>query len=142
VLQEEKQEKEEDEEEEFVLLSYVHNCTDHIPWDGPGVGVGCLTRCGGLLALVGTSVLLLVGTTDCSPTVHRIHQAFLVACSEQVHCVNAFGVGNSCSSLTTKSCACASVSFLSGIISWSVESRRSGEIDPALRKGQGERTLQ
>lgn len=43
-----------------------------------------LARGGGLLAVVGTSGLLLVGTKGCSATAHRIHQAFRGACSEQV----------------------------------------------------------
>ena len=40
------------------------------------VGGEGLVRCGGLLAVVGTSGLLLVGATGCSTTAHRIHQAF------------------------------------------------------------------
>ena len=69
----------------FLLLSYVHMCTDHIRTEegvGP-VGRG-LARCGGLLAVVGTSGLLMVGTTDCSATAHKMHRALRVTCSEQM----------------------------------------------------------
>jgi len=66
------------------------------------------------------------------------HQVFHATCSECVHCATAFRMGSSnYSSFGSKSCACASVSFLSGIISWPVESRRSGENEPTLRKGHG-----
>ena len=69
----------------------------------------------------------------------RIRKVFWVACSEQVNCVNVFGMGNS-NSLTTKSSTCVSVSFLSGIISWSVESRGSGETELPLREWREEYT--
>ena len=50
------------------------------------------------------------------------HQAFRVACTERAHCGNAFRNGSSNSSLTTKSCTCASVAFLAAIVSWPVGS--------------------
>ena len=63
----------------LLLLSSVHMCADHIrtaEWDGPR---------GGVWRGAGDCYLsLLVGTTGCSATAHKIHQAFRVACSEQV----------------------------------------------------------
>ena len=41
-------------------------------------------------------------------------QAFRVTCSDRVHCANAFRMDSSNSPFATKSCACASVSFLAG----------------------------
>jgi hypothetical protein len=52
----------------------------------------------------------------------RKHKAFRVPRSERVHCVNALGMDSGNSSFATKSCACASITFLAGIISWSVDS--------------------
>jgi hypothetical protein len=49
--------------------------------------------------------------------------AFRVACSEKVHFANAFGMRSSNSSFATKSCACASITFLAGFVPWSVDSR-------------------
>ena len=39
-----------------------------------------------------------------------------------MHCANACRTGSSNTSFTAKSCACASITFLAGDISWSVES--------------------
>jgi hypothetical protein len=61
------------------------------------------------------------------------HQVFRVACSDRVHCANAFRMGSNNSSLTTRSYACASIAFLAGIMSWSVDSilqrHRTSNID-------------
>jgi hypothetical protein len=56
----------------------------------------------------------------CTQTEHI--EAFRIACIERVRCANAFRMGSSNSSFTTKSYACTSVAFLEGIISWSVGS--------------------
>ena len=68
--------------------------------------------------------LLLLEATDSSVVLLRAnwkHQAFRVACSEQMHRANAFRMGSINASFITKSCACASVAFLAGIISLSVD---------------------
>ena len=75
----------------------------------------CVVRCGALLAVEGLpgccqwewqAVLLML--TDWK------HKAFGVACSERVHCANAFRMGISNSSFPTKSCRCASIAFSAG----------------------------
>lgn len=55
-----------------------------------------------------TRELLFVGTTDCHYT-HQIHKEFRVACSEQVHHANAFGIGSSNLSFAAKSYSCGSM---------------------------------
>jgi hypothetical protein len=52
----------------------------------------------------------------------RKYQAFRVTCSERMPCGNAFRNGSSKLSLTTKSCACAAIAFLTVIVSWPVGS--------------------
>jgi hypothetical protein len=44
------------------------------------------------------------------------HRSFRMACSELVNCANVFRVGSSSSLYVGKYCACASVTFLAGII--------------------------
>jgi hypothetical protein len=102
---------------------HVHGelATDHKSRDDPSGGV-VLARCGGLLAIgggcwpaIGRSNRLFCHYTDWK------HEACRVACSERVYCANAFRMGSSNSPFTT-SCACASLAFLAGVISWSVDS--------------------
>jgi hypothetical protein len=45
-----------------------------------------------------------------------------VACSEWVHCADTCTKGSSNSLIAIKSCACASIAFQAGIISWSMDS--------------------
>jgi hypothetical protein len=52
------------------------------------------------------------------------HRALRVACSECVHCANAFRMDSSNTSFTTKSCPRTSIALLVGIISWPVDTRR------------------
>jgi hypothetical protein len=56
---------------------------------------------------------------------HWKHQAFRVPCCEWVYCANDFRMGSSNSSFTAKSCAWASIAFLTQNISWSVDSMHS-----------------
>ena len=61
----------------------------------------------------GSTELLLVGVTDCSPTTHRMRsQAFPEMCGEQVHCDHAFRMGSSKSPFTMKFCTCSLIAFL------------------------------
>jgi hypothetical protein len=62
-----------------------------------------------------TTVLLLVGATDCSTTAHRL-KTFRVICSQRVHSANAFRMDSSNLSLTTKPSACAYITLLAGIV--------------------------
>jgi hypothetical protein len=71
-------------------------------------------------AVRGTTGLLLVGTTDWK------HKRYRAACVESMHSANAFCISSSNSSFTTKSCSCASIPFLWGIISWSVDKHLLG----------------
>jgi hypothetical protein len=50
------------------------------------------------------------------------HESFRVACTERGHCAKALRIDSSNSSFTRKSCACASIAFLAGITSRSVNS--------------------
>jgi hypothetical protein len=59
----------------------------------------------------------LYGLLEDSYTYDRKHQEFGTACSEPVHCANAFMIGSSNVSFARTSRACASVAFLTGIIS-------------------------
>jgi hypothetical protein len=87
-------------------------------------------RCaGGLLAVTRTPGLLLIDVTDYSTAIQRpntcnfsngVHWA-----SEMCECCM---VGSSNSSFATKSCACASLAFLVGIIFWFVDSMWRGMI--------------
>ena len=69
-------------------------------------GGGRVWRGAGLLTAGEATGLLLVVVTDSSNTkLHRVlkHGAFQVLCRERLHCSNAFRVGSSNSSFTTKS---------------------------------------
>ena len=76
---------------------------------------GCLARCGDYCTAIGRSDCFLIHTD-------WKHPAFQVACKEREHCANVFRMGSGNSSFTMKSCACAAIPFLAGIISLSVES--------------------
>jgi hypothetical protein len=89
-----------------------------------GVEGGCVGRGVGYFCRIdGATGLLLMGVTVRSITGHGLkHEAFRVACSERVHCLDVFWIVSSNSSFTRKICACVTVAFLAGIISWSGES--------------------
>jgi hypothetical protein len=60
----------------------------------------------------GSTELLLVWVTNCSPTIHKLKsQAFPEVCSEQVHCANAFRIGSNKSPFTIKFCTCSLIAF-------------------------------
>jgi hypothetical protein len=100
--------------------------TDHSPWDYLCGEVGVYSTVQGSAgyrvdyqtAIVRRNTVLLVHTD-------WKHQAFWIACSECI--VRMFSGQTSNSSFTMISCACPSVSFPAGIISWSVNS-----IDPLI----------
>lgn len=106
--------------------------TDHEMFPTGLRGWACLARCCGLRAMKGTTGLLLVGTTDYSnilPHKTCTHQALRL---EQPHSVNVCRLGSSNSSFTSKSCACAYVLYIAGIISWSVDSTSTDTIASVL----------
>jgi hypothetical protein len=77
------------------------------------------------VALRENAGILLVGMIEPSNCTHTLKTLFQVACRERVHCASASGIGSRNSSFTRKSCACASITFLAGIISWSVDSTKA-----------------
>jgi CD68 antigen len=97
---------------------YRPQATNWLPWGSRRVWYGA----GGQLAIGRITGLLLVEATDCPTATNGKHQAFWVACKERLHFANAFRVGSNTSSFTMKCCACASIAFLAGIISWFVDS--------------------
>jgi hypothetical protein len=52
---------------------------------------------------------------------YRKHQEFRVACQGRVHWANGLRMGSNNTPFTTKSCACALITFLAGIISLAVD---------------------
>jgi hypothetical protein len=84
------------------------------------VGVSGAVR--GYVYCRNTRRLLVVGATDNTVTTHRRkHEALRVACSKAVHCVNAFRIGSSNSSFSREPCAGASIAFVAGVTSLSVD---------------------
>ena len=94
---------------DWLCFVYSQQTAIWSPWWGGGGGVSGAVRV--------TPGLLLVATTDWK------HQAFRVACSQRVHCANAFRRDSSNSSFKTKFDTRASTAFLARIISWSVDSK-------------------
>ena len=91
-------------------------------------GVRVWSCAGGLLALR-TPGLLMISVTDYSTAIQRPNTCSF---SSGVHWASALCeccmMGNSNSSFATKSCACASVTFLVGIAFWFVDSMWRGMI--------------
>ena len=97
-----------------------HNIYIHRSRDDRFRSVVVFWRCAGDCWLYGS----LLGCCYAILLAHseRKHKAFRVPRGERVDCVNALGMDSGNSSFATKSCACASITFLVGIISWSVDS--------------------
>ena len=103
---------------QFLIVTEDWLCFDY-RYEPPGeVGGGgaCLARCGYLPGCY-WSQRQTVLHTDWK------HQALQVACSQRVHCANAFSRVSSNSSFKTKFGTRASTAILAGIISWSLESK-------------------
>jgi hypothetical protein len=78
----------------------------------------CLARCGAPLAI---EDWIAICSSSTNINTDWKQQAFRGTCRAQVQYANAFRTGSSNLSFTKKSCACASVSFLAGIISCSMD---------------------
>jgi hypothetical protein len=77
----------------------------------------------GLLAIQTVTGLLLVGATDCPTATRRPKlEAFRVACNQGVHCGNTIRMDSDNLTFVTTSCACTSIPFLAGIVSWPLDS--------------------
>ena len=83
----------------------------------------CLGRCGRLLAIVGNTEFLLVGTITNCTTPDRLDSSGITGSVQWARLGrNAFKMGSSDLSFAMKFCTCASVAFLAGISSLSVDS--------------------
>ena len=100
-----------------VTLCRLAN-TDHRPEDNRRRLVGVSGAVRGLMD-IGTAIgLLLVGATDCR---RPKHEAFRVACNQGSRCGNTLRTDSGNLTFFSKSCACTSIAFLAGIMSWSLD---------------------
>jgi hypothetical protein len=83
----------------------------------------CQARCGGLLAIRGTTGLLLVRAKVSTTTTDWKHQALRSTCIERVNCSHVFRVECNNFPFTMKSCACVPSAFQVAIASRSVYCR-------------------
>jgi hypothetical protein len=83
----------------------------------------CLARCGRLLAIAGNTEFLLVGTITNCTNPERLDSSGITSSVQWTRLgTNAFRMVSSDLSFAMKSCTCASVAFLAGISSLSVDS--------------------